>query len=46
VTADVSWDDLSGDLPAHEDEIMASHPGQPSEEQHVKNGATPASGGP
>jgi hypothetical protein len=37
----VSWEDLSGDLPAHGDEVMASHPGRPTEAEHIAAGATP-----
>jgi hypothetical protein len=36
----MSWQGLCGDLPAHEDEVMASHSGRPTEAEHVANGAT------
>jgi hypothetical protein len=36
----MSWQDLSGDLPAHSDEIMAAHSGQPTiAEQSATHGA-------
>jgi hypothetical protein len=36
----MSWDDLCGNLPGHDGEVMASHGGQPSiEEQSRTHGA-------
>lgn len=39
MTADPGWADLAGSLPAHEDEVMASHEGRPTvAEQNVAHG--------
>lgn len=43
LTGDADYGD--GQLPRHQDEIMGSHLGQPTEEQAVKMGVTAASGG-
>jgi hypothetical protein len=35
----MSFDDID-DLPSHDDEVMAAHPGRPTPAEHVANGAT------
>jgi hypothetical protein len=40
VTADPGWAELAGPLPVHDDEVMASHSGQPTVDvQNVTHGA-------
>lgn len=39
----VTFDNIDN-LPAHQDEVMASHPGRPTPAEHIRNGATPPPG--
>ena len=38
MTADPSWSDLAGSLPTHQDEVMASHEGQPTVAEQEADG--------